>query len=77
MKTESLGQRLVRLRSEKGLGQKELAEKARCNPQTVGYLERDQKGTNIWIVADIARALDVSIDYLVYGKEHHGSATTC
>ena len=65
----TFGMRLYNARRNKGLTQEELARKARCNVHTVNRYERDLINPSLFIVADLAKILEVSIDYLVYGKE--------
>ena len=74
MITESIGQRVRRLRTERGLLQKQLAEKARITTHCVGHIERDKFATNMFAFIEIGKALGVSLDYLAYGEDYrHGN----
>jgi transcriptional regulator with XRE-family HTH domain len=64
--------RVAEKREERGWSQQELAEKAGTSYQTIWRIERGKhKEPGIYIARKIARALNVSLDYLVnlYGKD--------
>ncbi len=64
---ETIGQRLARVRKEKGLSQAELAKLAGFSGQGgIGNIERDIRGYGARII-DIARALDTTPEYLRTG----------
>jgi len=67
MSNETIGQRLRRVRKERGMFASDVARRVRCNPSTITLMERDLHGMSIFTFADIARVLDVSLDYLAYG----------
>ena len=63
--------RVTQKREERGWSQQELAEKARTSYQTIWRIENGKhKEPGIYIARNIARALGVSLDYLVnlYGE---------
>lgn len=62
---ETLGTRATRLRADTGLSRLELAERIGVTPPTLRNLERDLRQPGVFFVASLARALNVSIDYLV------------
>ena len=64
MKT-NLGQRLKELREEKGLTQKQLAEKLGINSVTYLHYEKEQREPPLSLLADIAKFYGVSVDYLL------------
>lgn len=66
---ETIGQRARRLRIERGLKVKEVAYRAQVTGATVSHLELDQHGTSFFNIIEIARVLNVSLDYIAYGKE--------
>ncbi len=65
----TFGMRLYNARRAKGLTQEELSHKARCGVWTLNNYENDKVNPSLFIVADMAKILEVSLDYLVYGKE--------
>ena len=62
---ESLGQRLARLRKERGYTQIELAEKIGIIQVVVSDYERNRTRMHAEMVARFAKALDVSTDILL------------
>ena len=63
--------RVAQKREERGWTQQELAEKAHTSYQTIWRIENGKhKEPGIYIARKIARALSVSLDYLVnlYGE---------
>lgn len=63
--------RVAQKREERGWSQQELAEKAQTSYQTIWRIENGKhKEPGIYIARKIARALGVSLDYLVnlYGE---------
>ncbi len=60
-----LGERLKELRQEKGLTQKQLAEKLNVNSVTYLHYEKEQREPPLSLLADIAKFYDVSVDYLL------------
>jgi transcriptional regulator with XRE-family HTH domain len=67
---ESVGQRIKRMRLERGWLQCHLADRARITKQGVSRIERDANEMHLFTAAEIARVFGVSLDYLVWGKEH-------
>ena len=59
------GRRLKELRQEKGLTQKELAEKLNLNSVTYLHYEKAQREPPLSVLADMAKFFDVSIDFLL------------
>lgn len=65
-----LGRRVCGKRNERGLTQKELAQRVRCSPTTISNLEQGKLQTiTIEHLKGIARALDISTDYLLAMEE--------
>lgn len=60
-----LGQRLKELREEKGLTQKELAEKFQIHSVTYLHYEKAQREPPLSLLADFAVFFGVSVDYLL------------
>jgi len=57
----SLGRRIFALRTAKGLSQDKLAEKAGISLKHLGKIERGAANASIRCLADIAKALDISV----------------
>jgi XRE family transcriptional regulator, master regulator for biofilm formation len=61
-----LGQRIQRLREQRGLSVQELADRAGTTYQSIWRIERgDQLDPSVALVRGIARALGVGVDYLI------------
>ena len=60
-----LGQRLKELREEKGLTQKEIAEKFQIHSVTYLHYEKAQREPPLSLLADFAVFFGVSFDYLL------------
>lgn len=64
---KSIGENLEKYRKLKGYTQSELAEKAGMSVPFYANLERGAKGLSLKNMSALATALDVSIDYLIFG----------
>jgi transcriptional regulator with XRE-family HTH domain len=75
---ETFGDRLKRLRLERGRMIKELAQKARMDPSMVSAYELGKKFPNYWNLIELAVKLDVSLDYLtgIYDESPRTAART-
>lgn len=62
---ETIGQRIARLRKERGYTQKELANKMGIIQALVSDYERDKLRLHAEMVARFAKALDISADELI------------
>ena len=60
-----LGQRLKELREEKGLTQKEIAEKFQIHSVTYLHYEKAQREPPLSLLTDFAVFFGVSVDYLL------------
>ena len=60
-----LGKRLKELREEKGLTQKEIADKLNLHSVTYLHYEKDQREPPLKILMEMALFFDVSTDYLL------------
>ena len=65
---ETFGQRLSRLRKEKGLTQEDIAKKIIISPQAVSKWENDLSSPDILVLSSLADILGVSVDTLL-GRE--------
>jgi transcriptional regulator with XRE-family HTH domain len=67
---ETISERLVRLRKEKGLAQKELANRSGISPRMIAYYETEVSHPSLDKLEKIAGALGVSVPELL------GTSTT-
>jgi len=68
MKTETLGQRVARLRTDRGLTQKQLADAAGLGQSTIAGMEKDARDKAPSSLIEIAHALGVDAYWLKTGK---------
>ena len=64
-----LGLRIAAQRKKLGISQTELARRLCVSPSAVGMYEQGRRQPSIDILAAMSRALNVSIDYLVTGRD--------
>ncbi len=65
---ETIGNRISRLRKEKGMSQEALAEKIGVSSQAVSKWENDQSCPDISLLPQLAKLLDVTVDELLTGN---------
>lgn len=65
---ETIGNRISRLRKEKGMSQEVLAEKIGVSSQAVSKWENDQSCPDISLLPQLAKLLDVTVDELLTGN---------
>ena len=65
----TLGQKLKKLRADKGMTQKDLAEQLHVTFQTVSKWENDENEPDISTLKELAKLYDVSVDYLISEDE--------
>lgn len=63
----ALGKRVRECRVKLGYTQEKLAELVEVSPSFIGTIERADKIPALTTMAKLARCLDVSLDYLVFG----------
>lgn len=68
-----VGRNLFKYRTEQHLTQEEVAERAGISTSFYANLERGKKSMSITVLRNLADALNVSTDSLLYGErsEHH------
>jgi len=66
---EEIGKRIFDRRKEKGLTRTHLKDYAQISEVYLGMIERGERGTSIKHMVSIAEALDMSMDYMILGKE--------
>ena len=64
MKGRRLYNRISVLRRERGLSRKELAEQIGVNPQTVGYLEREEYNPSLDLAFRISECFGLPIEII-------------
>jgi len=67
--TNSIGDRIRDLRGRRGFKQQELAEKIGTSRQVLSNWERSYTPVDTEGVAKLAKILEVSADYILYGRE--------
>ena len=68
-KVETLNDRIKNLRKKKGMTQLELAEKVHVTDKAVSKWETGEGNPEITILIELANIFEVSLDYLLTGKE--------
>lgn len=63
-----IGQRIQRLRKEKGLTQEQMSEQLNISTVHLAKIEAGKRGCSLDILIDITIFLGISLDYLVFGK---------
>ncbi len=61
----SFGDRLTQVRKQRSISQAELAKKIGVHGAVIGRCERGEVKPSIEVASTIAKALDISLDYLV------------
>ena len=64
----SIGERILKIRKEKKLTQESLSKKLYISRTKLSKIENDTSTINIDLAKRICEALDITLDYLVYGK---------
>lgn len=71
----TLGERIVEIRKDRGISQKELAEKLHISPTRLNYWEKDKRFPPIPMINAISAALQVDANYLIGQSEIEKSPT--
>ena len=66
---QKIGNRIRRLRKDQGMTQAQLAMKLNISDRHLRRIEAGEKGPSIDIQNEIATMLDVSLDYIIMGKQ--------
>lgn len=61
---DTMGARIARTRMQMRITQSDLAKSIKVTQSYMCRIESDRQDPTIWVVAEIAKELDVSIDYL-------------
>ena len=73
IKEETLGQRIRAQRIRIGLTQEDLAEKMCTTKSMISYYENDHGDMKQSMMAEFARVLNTSVEYLICGKMNYTS----
>lgn len=63
------GKRIAKLRKDKGLTQEQLADKLNISTDYIGKMENGRYGGSIDLLVEISEFFEVTLDYLILGKE--------
>ena len=63
------GKRIAKLRKDKGLPQEQLADKLNISTDYIGKMENGRYGGSIDLLVEISEFFEVTLDYLILGKE--------
>ena len=69
MHMQRMGERIGILRQERGMTQSVLAEKMGITPQAISKWERGMSFPDLSRLEELAKMLEVSVDYLLTGKD--------
>jgi transcriptional regulator with XRE-family HTH domain len=67
---ETFGARLKRLRVERGLSYRDFAKHVRIANATISLYQNGGRAPGYWVLCEMAKVLDVSLDYLMLGREY-------
>ena len=62
-----IGSRIQSARQKKGMSRKELADTVNISPQHLGNIENGDKGISLHKLCEVAKALNVTTDYILLG----------
>lgn len=65
------GNRLGKLRDQRHLSREKLAELIGCHPTTINYWENDKRVPSPEFLLRLSKVYDVSIEYILVGKDFH------
>ena len=71
MEQETIGTRIREKRKQLGFTQDELAQRVGVTFQAVSKWENDTSYPDVVLMADIARALEMTVDEIITGKKDH------
>ena len=67
-----LSKQIADLRKKQGMSQSQLAKELNVSPSTIGMYEQGRRVPDLDTLIAMARLFNVSLDYLVTGKEFIG-----
>ena len=72
----SIGQRISKLRKEKGFSQEYVAERLDVSRQAVSKWETDNSAPDTYNLIALAELFDVSVEYIAIGKQEEQQKIT-
>ena len=66
---EEIGNRIRQLRKDQGMTQAQLAMKLNIGDRHLRKIEAGEKGASIDILVEVATLFNVSLDYIIMGKQ--------
>lgn len=72
----SIGKRISYTRKQRGLTQEKLAELANISIQFLSDIENNKKSMTITTLKNLADCLNVTTDYIIYGKTNSENNST-
>lgn len=70
MDYKEIGERIARLRVEKGYSRDVFARQIGVSSRFLYDLEVGKKGFSVWVLYNISQVLSVSCDYIITGREN-------
>ena len=74
MDAVGLGMRIKKVRKQQCLTQEKLAEQINVSPHYIYEIEKGLKNMSVVTLIDISSTLNVSTDYLLFGREMNDSS---
>lgn len=71
----SIGNRISHIRKERGYTQEKLAELAGISIQFLSDIENNKKNMTVTTLKKIADSLNITTDYIIYGREESDENT--
>ena len=71
-----IGKRIRKTREHYGFSREQLAEMANISPQFLVHIENGTKSMTANTICNLARALNISADYLLFGLENTDPSRT-
>jgi transcriptional regulator with XRE-family HTH domain len=71
-----VAKQITNLRVRLGMTQQQLAKELYVGPSAIGMYEQGRRVPSVEMLVQMADLFDVSLDYLITGKEFSGRATT-
>ena len=65
---KDVGERIKKLRKEKGMSQEKLAGKLHCNRNTLVRIENGSQDPDVIFIMNFAIELDTTVNYILYGN---------
>lgn len=73
---KKIGQRILKLRKERGFYQEQLSGLIGISRQFLGYIEHGERKVSVEVLARICKALDADMHYIVFGHPNGCNANS-